>query len=222
MIELLYFAKVVLVAEQPYPDRLGSLARADINKANAKLPNCAMCAAALISNNGAVGMQEANKKLLANALQQDPTLWAPAIAFLGTLPPQWGGSYSQMEAFIAAIDEKVGDKALTEHLQSRFYYHRGNNAYRESREAARVWFEKGLNAHPYQLLVNELALIYSLKNDHKRAAELLENSMANGNEWDLYTLEALAQAYSNMGMTVKAEKLMAKRKEATERFRMGQ
>ena len=200
--------------------RLGSLARVDLNRANAKLPNCAMCAAALISNNDAVGMQDAKSKLLANALEQDPTLWAPAIAFLGTLRPEWGGSYSQMEAFIASIDEKVGDEALTEHLRSRFFYYRGNAAYKESREGARVWFEKGLNGHPYQLLVNELALIYSMKNDHKRAAELLESSMAKGNERDLYTLEALAQAYSNMGMAVKAEELRAKRKEAVERFKM--
>ncbi len=199
--------------------RLSAMARVDLNKANDKIPNCAMCAGELIHNNRAMGMQKSDDTLLQNALQQDPTLWAPVIAYFNALRPEWGGSFGKMETFIATVEQKHGDKALVEHLKSRLFFSRGNAIYKENLEGARVWFEKGLNDNAYQLLVNELALIYTRKNNHKRAAELLENSMAKGNEWDLYTLEALAQAYFNLGLTVKGEKLMAKRNEAVQRFK---
>ncbi|MES2950977.1 MAG: hypothetical protein V4858_20775 [Pseudomonadota bacterium] len=199
--------------------RLSALARVDLNKATDKLANCAMCAGELIHNNRALTLQKSDDTLLQTALQQDPSLWAPTISYFNALRPEWGGSFGQMETFIATVEQKIGDKALVEHLKSRLYFSRGMAIYKEDLEGARVWFEKGVNEQAYQLLVNELALIYTRKNNHKRAAELLENSMARGNEWDLYTLEALAQAYFNLGLTVKGETLMAKRNEAVRRFK---
>jgi len=203
-------------------EKLSSLARLDFNKANEKIKSCAMCAGELIGNNKALSKQKDDVELLNTALRQDPSLYSPAYAYLSSLQPQWGGSYAQMQAFIENIAKVTGDMVLVEQLKSRLCYYHGNNIYSEDPEGARVWFEKGLNSQPYQLLVNELALMYAKKNNHQQAINLLEKSLANGNEWDVYTLEALAQSYFALGMQVKGDKLIAKRDEAVRRFKNGE
>ncbi|MFZ6875839.1 hypothetical protein ACO0LF_27535 [Undibacterium sp. Di27W] len=202
--------------------RLAALARQDFNKANEKITACAICAGELIRNNKALSKQEDDLALLKTALQQDHGLYSPAYAYLNKLLPQWGGSFNEMEAFINYIKQNTDDEILVEQLKSRLCYERGMAIYREDTEGARIWLEKGLNSQPYQLLINELALLYAKKNSHQQAIALLEKSMANGNEWDLYTLEALAQSYFALGMQVKGDKLIAKRDEAVRRFRDGE
>ncbi|PXX37903.1 hypothetical protein DFR42_11463 [Undibacterium pigrum] len=202
--------------------KLSAQARIDFNKANEKIMACAMCAGELIGNNKALSMQADDANLLKAAIKQDPSLYSPAYAYLGTLLPQWGGSFEQIEAFIINIGKATGDQVLVEQLKSRLCYYRGNAIYKGDPEGARVWFEKGLNSQPYQLLVNELALMYAKKNNHQQSIILLEKSLANGNEWDIYTLEALAQSYFALGMQVKGDKLIAKRDEAVRRFKNGE
>ena len=202
--------------------KLSAQARVDLNKANEKIRACAMCAGELIGNNKALSIQGDDVNLLKTAFRLDPSLYTPAYAYLSKLLPQWGGSFADMESFIENMNKVTGDQVLVDQLKSRLYYYRGSAIFKEDPEGARVWFEKGLNSQPYQLLVNELALMYAKKNSHKQAIALLEKSMANGNEWDLYTLEALAQSYFALGMQAKGDKLIAKRDEAVRRFKNGE
>ncbi|WP_162059792.1 M48 family metallopeptidase [Undibacterium sp. KW1] len=202
--------------------QLSSLARVDLTKANEKIKSCSICAGELITSNRALSIKDGDDVLLKIALQNDPTLYSPVYACLSKLLPQWGGSFSEMETFIGNIRKTTGDEILVDDLKSRLCYYRGIAIYREDQEGARTWFERGLNSQPYQLLVNELALLYAKKNSHKQAIALLEKSMANGNEWDIYTLEALAQSYFALGMQTKGDKLIAKRDEAVRRFKNGE
>ncbi|MBI1771559.1 MAG: hypothetical protein HYR68_04270 [Burkholderiales bacterium] len=202
--------------------KLSSVARVDLTKANEKIKSCALCVGELIVNNRALGIKEGDDALLKYALQYDPKLYSPAYAYLSKLLPQWGGSFSEMETFIGNIRKTTGDEILVDELKSRLCYYQGIAIYREDQEGARIWFERGLTSQPYQLLVNELALLYAKKNNHKQAIALLEKSMANGNEWDIYTLEVLAQSYFALGMQAKGDKLIAKRDGAVRRFKNGE
>jgi tetratricopeptide (TPR) repeat protein len=198
---------------------LATRARLDLLKANDLLNDCALCAGVLIENNRALSRDKSeNAGLLQNALRQDPKMWRPVLLYFSGLYPQWGGSYAEMKAFIEEIRQRTADPALIDQLMSRMYWVHGSTVQKEDQEAALTWYEKGVNDHPYSLLINELALIYSKKNKHIKAAELLEKNLSVNDEWDIYTLEALAQAYFAMGQQLKGEKMIAKRNEAQRRY----
>jgi tetratricopeptide (TPR) repeat protein len=216
------FASKTSKAQFAKMEGLARRAQVDLLRANVMLTACALCSGELIAINRALNQHESDDELLKTALKQDPKMWSPVLTYFWSLFPQWGGSYEQMESFMVKMRNRTEDQGLIDQLTSRLYWVHGSFEQEEDQESARIWYEQGVNAHPYPLLINELALIYSKRNNYAKAAELLEKSLVANNEWDIYTLEALAQAYFSMGQQVKGEKMIAKRNESQRRYMNGE
>ena len=200
--------------------KLATRAKADLVIASEKLTGCALCAGELIVANRALGgLSDESASLLETAIRYDPYMERPVLNFFPNLFPQWGGSFGEMESFISAMRNKVKDPAIIDELESRMCWERGRFAEQEKNSSLTLeWYQRGVNAHPYDMLMKNLAEIYSKNGDHQQAAEILEKNIVANGEWDLYTTEALAQAYYALGENKKGDKMMKKRDELQRRY----
>ena len=199
---------------------LATRAQADLTIAGEKLTACALCAGELITANRALGgPPDENASLLEAAIRYDPYMERPILNFFPSLFPQWGGSFEEMESFISAMRNKVKDPAIIDKLESRMCWERGRQAEQEKNPSLTFeWYQRGVNAHPYDMLMKNLAEIHSKNGDHQQAAAILEKNIVANGEWDLYTTEALAQAYYSLGDNNKGDKMMKKRDELHRRY----
>lgn len=200
--------------------QLAERAEEDLVVAQQKLSVCVLCAAERIRVNRALGRPlEDSVQLLDEALSIDPKMPAAVFSFFPSLFPQWGGSFGQMRAFIEEMEGRVQDPAIIAELESRYAWEQARAAEsRNDEEAAFDWYRRGVTDHPYDMLMKNLAESYSKRGEYQKAIETLEQNLSINNPWDLYTVEALAQAYFSAGRQEDGEAMMRKRDELQSRY----
>lgn len=105
-------------AWQTRPHRFGQMqsyfskARADFEAAIKLTPKPTTAWAALIDIAGTEGNRARREALLVEALRIDPGAQSPRYEHMGYLLPKWGGSYAEMEAFVAASRGNLNEKHL--------------------------------------------------------------------------------------------------------------
>jgi tetratricopeptide (TPR) repeat protein len=201
-------------------NRLARLAQADLLAARDKLGACALCYGELIKVNRALNQRSPEDlQLLELALGADPSMAEPVILYFQNTFPQWGGSFELMQGFIAQMRGKVQDNGIIAQLESRYCWERGRAATGRGDDAqALEWYEKGVTARPYSMLMKNLAQFYQERGEHQKAASTLEENLRLNGEWDLYTTEALAQEYFALGDNKRGNKMMARRDELQRRY----
>ena len=196
--------------------KLAAQARPDLTMANEKIEGCAICAGELIGNNRALNERATDRELLDKALSQDPKMWLPILEYYQGIYPKWE-SYDEIQAFIAEMRIKVKDPELDANLESRMYRDHGKQALSNNQidrvKLATAWYEQGVNKHPHDLLLKELAALYADKGDYQRASELLELNLKTNDSADVSTIETLAKVYVELGQYKKSEKMIARQEE---------
>lgn len=210
------------------PDRFArvrELAQAsveDFHQALKKDPLCALCVGGEIDANLYLGKRD--PELIETALSLDSNLWQPVAAHFVALYPQWGGSEEEMSAFIQRIETLKGPGKAVRHLNALFHFRRGLDQQFDAMnfpEAIKE-YETAISYHPDEFALKNVAKLYSLQGRHDLAAAALERNLRENDEWDLYSIEALAQAYFAQGKNRDAEKMMNKRDELFRRYRNGE
>jgi tetratricopeptide (TPR) repeat protein len=210
------------------PDRyakvreLAELGIEDMRQALAKDSRCAMCIGGEIFANLYLGRRD--DELLERAFLIDPTLWQPVAAHFISLYPQWGGSEEEMKAFIHRMGTLTRAEKVVQRLNAMFYFQRGLIQQFELRDymAAIKEYETAISYFPDSFALKNIATIYSNQGRYDKAAEALERNLRDNDEWDLYTIEALAQAYFAQGKRGEGEKMIKRRVELLTRFRNGE
>lgn len=85
-------------------------------------------------------------------------------------------------------------------------------------DLALEWYERGRTEHPYDMLMKHLAAAYMEKKEVGKAVTILEDNLKLNDAWDLYTIEALAQAYFESEQQDKGKEMLRKRDEAQHRY----
>ncbi|HEY9825417.1 MAG TPA: hypothetical protein V6D19_08220 [Stenomitos sp.] len=194
----------------------------DFHQALKKDPLCAMCVGGKIAANRYLGRRD--PELIETALSIDPKLWQPVAAHFISLYPQWGGSEDEMKAFIRRMETVPGAEKSVRHLNAMFHFRRGLDHQYDTMnypEAIKE-YETAISYHPDSNALKNIAQLYSRQRQYDKAASALERNLHENDEWDLYTIEALAQAYFAQGKQRDGEKMMNKRDELIRRFRNGE
>ena len=206
-------------------DKVRELAQAgvdDLHQALSKDSRCAMCIGGEIFANLYLGRRD--DELVERAFLIDRTLWQPVAAHFISLYPQWGGSEEEMQAFIQHMGTLKGTEKFVQRLNAMLHFQRGlaqQFTYRDSAEAIRE-YETAISHFPDSYALKNVAVMYSTQGQHDKAAAALERNLRENDEWDLYTIEALAQAYFAQGKRGEGDKMMKKRDELVRRFRNGE
>lgn len=193
----------------------------DMRQALRRDPLCAMCVGGEIFANLYLG--ERDPSLIDKALSLDPKLWQPVAAHLISLSPQWGGSDEEMVAFIRNMQERGTSKEVLDRLQAQRYFQLGViEQYSGDSGKAVERYETALSYYPNSDALKNVAEIYAAQGRHDKAEASLERNLRENDEWDLYTIEALARVYFAQGKTRDGEKMNRKREELIGRFRRGE
>ncbi|MBU1236302.1 MAG: DUF4034 domain-containing protein [Gammaproteobacteria bacterium] len=201
---------------------LAQLGVDDLHQALDKDSRCAMCIGGEIFANLYLGRRD--DELVEMAFLIDPTLWQPVAAHFMSLYPQWGGSEEEMNAFIRHMETLNGTEKIVQRLNAMFYFRRGLEqqfGYRDYAEATKE-YETAISYFPDSYALKNVAAMYSAQGKHDKAAVALERNLRENDEWDLYTIEALAQAYFAQGKGSEGKRMMRKRDELLTRFRNGE
>ena len=200
--------------------RLSDKAEKDLVVAREKISKCSICIAGLLRANRAFGRPVGDSETLLNeALASDSTSRAAVFVYFTGLYPQWRGSFKLMQSFIDDMERQVSDPAVIDELRSRYCWMQANSAIeRGDRDLALEWYERGLTAHPYDMLMKQLAAAYMENKEIDKAVKILEDNLKLNDAWDLYTIEALAQAYFERGQQNKGKEMLRKRDEAQHRY----
>ncbi len=201
---------------------LAELAIDDMQQALAKDSRCAMCIGGEIFANLYLGRRD--DELVERAHLIDPALWQPVAAHFISLYPQWGGSEEEMKAFILHMETLKGTEKTVQRLNAVFYFRRGLTqqfGYRDYAEAIKE-YETAISYFPDSYALKNVAVMYSTQGKHDMAAAALERNLRENDEWDLYTIEALAQAHFAQGKDGEGKKMMKRRDELLRRFRNGE
>jgi tetratricopeptide (TPR) repeat protein len=210
------------------PDRLATMqsmlqaGTEDLRQALLRDPLCAMCVGGEIYANIYLG--ERDPSLIEKALSIDPKLWQPFAAHLISLSPQWGGSDEEMSAFISSMQERGSSKEIMDHLHALRYFQLGvaEQYGRSGSDKAIELYERALSYAPNSDALKNVAELYAARGWHAKAEAALERNLRENDEWDLYTIEALARVYFAQGKTREGEKMNRKREELISRFRRGE
>lgn len=134
---------------------------------------------------------------LDQALSLDPKLWQPFGLQLMSLSPQWGGSDGAMVDFIDDMERRGIDRKILDQLQARRLFQLGLNAQYGTRDhaEARQIYEQALTYIADTNVLKNLAELHAAQGDHAKAVSLLEKDLAENDESDLYSIEALARSY---------------------------
>jgi tetratricopeptide (TPR) repeat protein len=194
----------------------------DMQQALSKDTRCAMCIGGKIFANMHLGLQDDD--LIEMALLIDPTLFQPVDAHFVSLYPGWGGSETEMMKFIHHIGTLNGTEKTVQRLNAMFYVQRGLAKHFGSMDYAGALseYETAISHSPNHFALEGAAKIYSLQGEHGKAAAALEMNLRENDEWDLYTIEALAQAYFAQDRNSDGKRMMKKRDELLQRFRKGE
>ncbi len=201
---------------------LALLGSEDMAQALTKEPLCAMCVGGQMYANILLG--QSDPALIDLAVSLDPKLWQPFGLQLMSLSPQWGGSDSAMEDFINAMEQRGIDRKILDQLQARRLFQLGLNAQYGTRDyaEARQIYEQALTYFADSDVLKNLAELYAMEGDSAKAASLLERDLAENDEWDLYSIEALAQAYFAGGRESDGKRMLRRRAELFSRYSNGE
>ncbi|MBS1198892.1 MAG: hypothetical protein H6R18_2677 [Proteobacteria bacterium] len=194
----------------------------DLHLAREKDTRCAMCVGGEIWANLLLGQHD--PELIENALSLDRSLWQPVASHFISLYPQWGGSEEQMSAFIKKMETQAEKEQIVPRLNAMFYFRRGliqQYDHRNYPEAIKE-YEMAVSYYPNDFALKNLAELYMLQGDTQKAVIALEKNLEANDPWDLYSIEALAQAYFAQGEEGKGKRMMKKRDELLTRFRNGE
>ena len=192
----------------------------DMNKALELDPRCAMCVGGKIW--AGYFLKGRDPRLIDQALALDPTLSQPVLAHFGLLYPQWGGSEAEMLAFIKKMEAAPETAKFSSQLNAVFYYRRGLDFQARGKAAAAIKeYETALSFYPDSDALKNVAELYLQQGQPAKAAQALERNLEQ-DPWDLYTIEALAQAYIGQGESAKGKAMQEKRTELITRFRNGE
>jgi tetratricopeptide (TPR) repeat protein len=194
----------------------------DLHQALQKDARCAMCVGGEIWAN--LLLNQRDPELIETALFFDRSLWQPVAAHFISLYPQWGGSEEQMDAFIKKMETQTGQERIVPRLKAMFYFRRGmDQQYNQKNYASAIKeYETAVSYYPDDYALKNLAEMYMWQGDPYKAATALEKNLETNDPWDLYTIEALAQAYFAQGDENKGKKMMMKRDELVTRFHNGE
>jgi tetratricopeptide (TPR) repeat protein len=200
--------------------RLSEKAEKDLLVAREKISKCSICIAGLLRANRAFDRPAADSVTLLNeALASDSKSRAAVFVYFTGLYPQWRGSFKIMQSFIDDMERQITDPAVIDELRSRYCWRQADFAVeRGDHDLALQWYERGVTAHPYDMLMKHLAAAYMERKEVDKAVKILEENLKLNDAWDLYTIEALAQAYFESGQQDKGKEMMRKRDEAQHRY----
>lgn len=193
--------------------RLSKLAEADLLAAQKKLDKCALCLTELITVRRGLGLKGAESQtLLEQALTLDPLLSSAIFSYFTNLYPEWGGSFEQMRQFIDQMKARGLDETILMGLESRYSWLQSKAALqREDKDKAFAWLERGVTSAPYDVLMIELATVYTELGMHDKAVKTLETNLELNNPWDVRTIDLLVRAYVKTQERDKADEMIAKR-----------
>lgn len=178
-------------------------------------------AGGMIRVNRMLGEREENEALAKEAIARDHDIWRAARAYFLTLYPQWGGSEEAMAAFVAEV--KPANPELAKALEATTYWRRGlSYKVRNDIEAASRQYQQAIAIYPDENALKDLGEIYLQTNQCELAVAVLERNLEENDEWDLWTLESLAQAHRCAGNRWRASRVDAKRSELFARYAKGE
>jgi len=178
-------------------------------------------AGGMIKVNRMLGIREENESLAKEAVARDHDVWRAANAYFLTLYPQWGGSEEAMAAFVAQV--RPANPKLAKALEAKIYLRRGV-AYKGSHDidAAISQYKQAIDIYPDENALKDLGEIYLQTNQCVLAVAVLERNLEENDEWDLWTLESLAQAHKCAGNSWRAKLVDVKRSELFTRYSKGE
>lgn len=194
----------------------------DMAQALRKDPLCAMCVSGQIYANLLLG--QTDPTLLDTAISLDPKLWQPFALHLMSLSPQWGGSDGAMTGFIDEMEQRGIDRSILDRLQARRLFQLGLILQYGTRDfaGAQEKYEQAIAYFADSDALKNLAEIHAARGNHAKAASLLERNLSENDEWDLYSIEALAQAYFADGRESDGNRMLRRRAELYSRYRNGE
>ena len=206
--------------QQAELERMTQLALADLQAAQKKLGKCALCITEQITANRALNKPlPESQALLEAALALDPLLSSAIYTYFVNLYPEWGGSFLQMREFINQMKTRGLDNSIVMGLESRYSWQQAKAAMASNEQAkALAWLERGVTSEPYDVLMKELAAVYTNLGEHDKAVQILEQNLKLNNPWDMRTIDLLARAYVKSGQREQAAQMMAKRSEVLQRY----
>lgn len=201
---------------------LAMLGTEDMAQALRKDPLCAMCVSGQIYANLLLG--QADPTLLDTAISLDPKLWQPFALHLMSLSPQWGGSDGAMTDFIDKMERRGIDRSILDQLQARRLFQLGLILQYSTRDfaGAQEKYEQAIAYFADSDALKNLAELHAARGNHAKAASLLEKDLSENDEWDLYSIEALAQAYFADGRESEGNRMLRRRAELYSRYRNGE
>lgn len=178
-------------------------------------------AAGMIKVNRMLGDREESESLAKEAIARDHDVWRAAYAYFLTLYPQWGGSEDAMAAFVAEV--RPTNPKLAKALEAKTYWRRGM-AYKTKHDidAATRQYKQAIDIYADENALKDLGEIYLQTNQCGLAVAVLERNLEENDEWDLWTLESLAQAHRCAGNSWRAKRVDAKRSELFARYSKGE
>lgn len=194
----------------------------DMAQALIKDPLCAMCVGGQIYANLYLGIRDS--ALIEKALSLDPDLWQPVAAHFISISPQWGGAAGEMEGFVRTMEERGRSKEFLNRLNAMLFFQYGLIEQYDHKDFALAIekYERAISYFPNSDALKNVAELYANQGRHDKAEAALERNLRENDEWDLYSIEALAQAYFAQGKTGDGKKMMRKRDELVRRFRNGE
>lgn len=200
---------------------LAQLGVADLEKSLELDARCAMCIGGKIWAAYFLGVSDPT--LVDKALAIDPTLGQPVRAHFGLLYPEWGGSEAQMLAFIQKMEASSDTAKFVPRLHSLVELRRGLALQAQGKDipAAIAAYEAAIAHYPDSDALKNVAELYLRQGQAGKAAKALDQNLEQ-DPWDLYTIEALAQAYFGLGESAKGKAMLEKRNELITRYRNGE
>jgi tetratricopeptide (TPR) repeat protein len=200
--------------------RLSAAAHDDLLQVVRRTPRCSICYAFLVTTSLSLGQSDASRKqFVEDALKADPRGARVHFEYLHSLLPQWRGSFAVMEAYIGEVRRRGLAADVVQRLESRYCFHRADDAeQRGDSRAAYQWLLKGAHDHADDLLMKNLAVTHMKQGRVKQAIDVLERNLRINNEWDVFTLGVLADAYSIDGRADLARQAAARRDESNRRY----
>lgn len=185
------------------------------------LPRCALCIGGQLNVNLLRGERRHNRELIDQALGYDLNIWRPVYAYYTSLYPQWGGSEAEMQAFAREVGLRIPE--LGKRLEALFYWQRGLNYGYAGRSAEQIEsFRLAADTFPSDEVLKSLAGAYMEQGDFEAAIPVLEQNLEVNDEWDLWSLESLHQAYVATGEDGKARRILSRRDEYLSRYHRGE
>lgn len=202
---------------------LAELARDDFRAALKIAPDAAFAYEGLISASQLLSSDSEQRKAWFETAWSIDRRANPVVrAYFVTLAPEWGGSESEMMSFRNELAARGANTMQLSELDAAFHLRRSRHEYgRGNRRGAKKELRKaeGILATPNVL--KGIAEIARMEGDMKEVVRVLERNLRENDPWDLWSMEALAQAYESVGRHQHRDRMVLRLLELHERYRRG-